>query len=291
MTGRTKYVTLASISMKHATALVLVIALTLVMTLGGSARALERGAEASGDTSKAAPQEQALEDCEDAPQALRAAQPAEPAMQVTPVDHEGVRARADVVAAALRIGEITTNAPQDVINTDDPKVSNIEVDGTSLTSVTYQIGGEYNSTLSNLTVVIDDTGEIVQYAETLVLESSAGTFDVRSYADGDRVMAEQTDIPYATDAELSRELNAGIGEVHASTQDGMSTMQSGGSTAQCLAVALGIGGLTAAVIAAICKGACVAVATPPGAAVCAACIGGIVALGTGTGMNAVNCFR
>lgn len=52
--------------------------------------------------------------------------------------------------------------------------------------MTYPIGGDY-SMLSNLTVVLDEDGEIVQYAQALVSESSAGTFDLRSHVDGELV--------------------------------------------------------------------------------------------------------
>lgn len=258
----------------------LVVALGVVLSLvllGSPAHA----GVASDETEATSAQETASETCQEG--TTQAAHVEQAEAQMTLIDDEVSRSTVDDVDTALRSGEITLQVPQDLIASDQAKVYDIETAGASFTSVTYPMGGDY-SMLSNLTVVLDEDGEIVQYAQALVSESSAGTFDLRSHVDGELVFEEQTDIPYVTDAEMRQDLDDGSEELRA-------TAQAASDTALCLAAVLGVSVGFAGVLAFFCSGACATAVTPPTAAVCAACIAGFTTIGGASITAIASCFN
>jgi hypothetical protein len=207
---------------------------------------------------------------------------------ITAIDGDATEAAIDAVTGALRTGGIELQVPEDRL-ADRPEVHQVETDGTPFTSVTYRIGGDH-LTPSNLTVVLDQDGSIVSYNEALYRETSAGTFQVQAYAEGELVLDEKTDIPTAVESELPRYQDGGSDSLIQSALATAST-QSSASTAACVSLALGVPGAVGALVAKTCTAACAAAWTPPGATVCAACIGAAAVLGTGAAAAAVSCFR
>ncbi|WP_182543082.1 hypothetical protein [Halosaccharopolyspora lacisalsi] len=115
--------------------------------------------------------------------------------------------------------------------------------------MTIPVGGDY-SLVSNLTVLFNESGDIVQYGETLISENDAGNFNITSYTDGVLVNSNDTDQPYTTDAQLQQDTDSGP-----VSSEGMAAMGAGG-TAACVAAVLGVSGVTAYLIVGACTGAC-----------------------------------
>ncbi|MEE8599784.1 hypothetical protein [Euzebya tangerina] len=221
----------------------------------------------------------AAEQCE---RARAAASTKRGSADLTQLDGPAARAAAAVVQQAIGAGEIILQTPSDLVAAESVKVYRIDTAGEAFTSVTYPVGGDL-SVLSNITVVLDTNNEIVQYAEALVSQSAADTFEVQSYVDGQLVVDEDTGIPFASNDLLHQEVE----EPTASTLGAQASQ----STAQCLAAVLGVSVAFAGVLAFFCSGACSTAVTPPTAAVCAACIAGFTTIG-GASISAVaSCFN
>lgn len=229
---------------------------------------------ADADVALESPPDLSEEECDTTPMVVDDSQ------HVTVLERDATAAATETVAEALQTGQISLQVSPDHLATDSAEVHEIVTDGTPFTSVTYRIGGDF-SALSNLTVVLDEDQSIVQYNEALFSESEVGTFQIHSFADGELVLEEETDVPYVADFMLQRTMDDGSAV----------TLQSAGGTAACIALALGVPGSIGALIAKTCAVSCAAAATPPGATVCAACIGAAALLGTGAAAAAVSCFR
>lgn len=183
----------------------------------------------------------------------------------------------DAVSAALRSGEIAIHAPQTALSLDKAKVYTVDTDGPTYTSVTVPVAGGY-STVSNLTVMFDDKGDIVQSGETLISRNDAGNFNISNFADGKLVNSNDTDRPFMTNAQLLQTADQGTGD----------TAKGAGEIAACVAAVLGVSGTTAYLIVGACAGAC----TIPivGTAICIACIGAYAAVGSASITAVASCF-
>lgn len=178
--------------------------------------------------------------------------------------------------AAVKKGSISLHAPAGSLAQDEAKVYTVDAENTTVTSVSIPVGGDY-SMLSNLTVVFDKGGNIVQYGETLISENEAGNFNITSYADGRLAKSNDTDQAFMTDAQLqnnsspARVSTSGVGE-----------------TVACVVSVLGVSGAVAYLIVGACAGAC----TVPivGTAICVACIGAYAAVGGASITAVASCF-
>ncbi|WP_144312069.1 hypothetical protein [Actinopolyspora erythraea] len=198
---------------------------------------------------------------------------------MTLVDGHDARESTGAAFEAVKNGEISVQAPRSALSRGQAKVYAVDAENSESTSVTIPVGGEY-SLVSNLTVLFDESGDIVQYSETLVSENEAGNFNITSFTDGVLVNSKDTDLPYMTDAEL--QANNGV-----DSSDPMAAMGVG-STAACVAAVLGVSGATGYLIVSACTGAC---STPGvGTAVCVACIGAYATVGSASVTAVASCF-
>ena len=183
----------------------------------------------------------------------------------------------DVVSAAVTSGEIATYAPEATLSLDEAKVYAVDTDGPTYTSVTIPVAGDY-STVSNLTVLFDYKGEIVQSGETLISRNDAGNFNISNFADGELVKSNDTDLAFMTNAQLVEEADQGTG---------VTTMGTA-STVACVVSVLGVSGAVGYLIVGACAGAC----TVPvvGTAICVACIGAYAAVGGASITAVASCF-
>lgn len=131
--------------------------------------------------------------------------------------------------------------------------------------------------MSNLTVLFDADGAVVQYADTLFSQGDSGNFHVTSYVDGALTNSANTGISYMSDEQLRSEV---------ASQTAVVPM----STAGCLAAVLGVSATVAAAIAYACVGSCSVPMTPVTAPVCAACVGGFAAVGGASITAVASCF-
>ncbi|KIH99598.1 hypothetical protein LP52_06955 [Streptomonospora alba] len=198
---------------------------------------------------------------------------------MTLVEDQEARDLPGAVSEAVKNGEISVQAPQSALSHGQTKVYTVDAEDkdTTFTSVTIPVGGDY-SMLSNLTVLFNESGDIVQYGETLISENDAGNFNITSFTDGELVNSNDTDLPYMTDAQLQQDAASG---------EAMATAGAG-STAACVAAVLGVSGATAYLIVGACTGAC----TVPGVgtAVCVACIGAYATVGGASITAVASCF-
>ncbi|SDP67181.1 hypothetical protein SAMN04487905_1074 [Actinopolyspora xinjiangensis] len=200
---------------------------------------------------------------------------------MTLVDGHETRELTSAAFEAVKNGEISVQTPRNALSRGQAKVYAVDAENSDSTSVTIPVGGEY-SLISNLTVLFDTSGDIVQYSETLVSENEVGNFNITSYTDGVLVNSEDTDLPFMTDAELRQQANNG-----ADSSDPMAAMGVG-STAACVAAVLGVSGATGYLIVSACTGAC---STPGvGTAVCVACIGAYATVGSASVTAVASCF-
>jgi hypothetical protein len=189
-----------------------------------------------------------------------------------------------VVSAAVTSGKIATHAPRTALSLGKAKVYMVDTDGPTYTSVTVPVAGGY-STVSNLTVLFDGKGHIVQSGETLISRNAAGNFNISNFAGGKLVKSNDTDRPFMTNAQLLKKADQGTAVT--AKRAGVAADGVGGTVA-CVATILGVGGPFAYLIVGACTGAC----TVPivGTGICIACIGAYAAVG-GTAMTTVaSCF-
>lgn len=200
--------------------------------------------------------------------------------QMTLVDGEEARSMKEATLAALTEGDVSTHSAHDAHAVEDAKVYTVASNGVEVTSVTIPVGGEF-STLSNVTVVLDQDGKVTQYSETLFGENDEGNFNVTTYVDGEFANSNDTDLPYMTDEDLAVAGHELVGTSKATTMGA-------GSTAACVATVLGVSGATAYLIVGACAGAC----TIPiaGTAICVACIGAYAAVGGASITAVASCF-
>ncbi|NYH79668.1 hypothetical protein FHR84_003006 [Actinopolyspora biskrensis] len=206
---------------------------------------------------------------------------AESTTEMTLVEGQDARDLTGTAFEAVKNGEISVQAPQSALSRGQAKVYTVDSEETTSTSVTIPVGGDY-SLVSNLTVLFDESGDIVQYSETLISENESGNFNITSFTDGVLVNSNDTDQPYMTDDQLRQGAGSGTG-----SSDSMTAMGAG-STAACVAAVLGVSGATGYLIVSACTGAC---ATPGvGTGVCVACIGAYATVGSASVTAVASCF-
>jgi len=203
------------------------------------------------------------------------------AIDMTQIGGEQAEQLAADVTELIDSGEVTVNAPAEALVRDGAKAYQVEAgeEQQQVTSVSFPISGSYSEPLSNLTVLFDAEGAVVQYSETLISEGDTGNFHITSYADGELTNSEDTGISYMDDEQLRGEMTAGNEAVAESN-----------STAACLASVLGVSVAVGAVIAYACAGSCSVPMTPVTAPICAACIGGFAVVGGASITAIANCF-
>ena len=186
----------------------------------------------------------------------------------------------DDVAALVSDDDVTVHASADALAHGEANAYQIETNADEQhTSVSVPITGGYSQPVSNLTVLFDAEGTVVQYAETLFSEADSGNFHISSYVDGELTNSEDTGIPFMSDEELRAE----VAEVNKAVAESA-------STGACLGALLGVSAAFGAVIGYACVGACAVPMTPVTGPVCAACVAGFAALGAATVSQIVNCF-
>ncbi|TGO05163.1 hypothetical protein [Serinibacter arcticus] len=192
-------------------------------------------------------------------------------------------ASGEAVAGATALldgGGLTVHAAADAVDREGAKAYLLEAGGETFTSVTFPVAGDHSALLSNLTVVTDADGGIVQYAETLVGSNAGGTFQLTTYVDGTLVNDEDTGIAFVGDEQLTADVAGSPG----------SDVVAAKNTGACLATVLGVSGVVGAIIAKVCVGACAVPMTPVTGPVCAACVGGFAVVG-GASIGAIaSCF-
>lgn len=198
---------------------------------------------------------------------------------MTQIDGAQAGELAENAAELLDRGEVTVHAPADALVRDGTKTYFVEAGEENFTSVTFPIAGDYSELLSNLTVLFDADGAVVQYSESLIGEGSSGNFQVTTYVDGALTNSEDTGIPYLADEEL----RSSVADTSEFAAEGM-------NTGACLAAVLGVSGVVGAIIAKVCVGACAVPMTPVTAPVCAACIGGFAVVGGASIAAIASCF-
>lgn len=190
------------------------------------------------------------------------------------LDGEQEGALIDTATAALDRGTITTHAPRSALDVDGIKVYDVDSAEAQVSSVTIPVNGEH-SAISNVTMLIDDAGQILRSSETLVGENAQGNFAITSYVDGELTSVKNTDLAFMSDAELAR-------------ADAPVSTQGAGSTVACVASVLGVSGATAYLIVGACTGACTAPVV--GTAICVACIGAYATVGGASITAVAKCF-
>lgn len=185
------------------------------------------------------------------------------------------------VSALVGDGEVTVHASAEALVRDEAKAYQIETDSDQPqhTSVSVPISGGYSEPLSNLTVLFDAEGAVIQYAETLYSQADSGNFHISSYVDGALTQSEDTGIPFVGDEQL-RDETAAANEAVAESAN----------TGACVAAVLGVSGAVGAAIAYACVGSCSVPMTPVTAPVCAACVGGFAVVGGASITAIASCF-
>lgn len=199
----------------------------------------------------------------------------------------GAEEAAEVTADAvswLSSGEVTIEAPLSAVKASESKVSTVSTDGGVFTTVTLPVGGPYSLT-SNVSMILDSSGERLQYTETLVSENAAGNFKVTSYVDGVMTNDQDTDLAFMSDDELK----ADMAKSQAQGPDGGMQLAEK-NTGACIATVLGVGGVVGGIIAYSCAGACAAAAIGVGVPFCVACIAGFATVGGASVTAVASCF-
>ncbi|QRN79802.1 MAG: hypothetical protein JK586_16680, partial [Nocardiopsis sp. BM-2018] len=108
------------------------------------------------------------------------------------------------VAALVGDGDMTVHASAEALVREGAVAYQIEtgLDQPQHTSVSVPISGGYSEPLSNLTVLFDAEGAVIQYAETLYSQAESGNFHISSYVDGLLTMSEDTGIPFVGEEQL-----------------------------------------------------------------------------------------
>ena len=205
------------------------------------------------------------------------------------------------VNASIAGGDVAVQASPGLLVRDDARAYLVDTGPEAFTSVTIPVGGRWSEPLSNLTVLVDADGDVVQHSETLVGRGPSGTFTVTSYVDGVLTGTQDTGFRHVSDDQLRDGLTPAAGTTADPTvplQDkgelsqGQSAAASAGAqnTAACLASVLGISGVAAGVLAVMCSGSCAVPITPVTAPVCAACIGGAAVIGGASIAAVASCW-
>ncbi|WP_223830625.1 hypothetical protein [Nocardiopsis quinghaiensis] len=234
----------------------------------------------SGAGPDAAPSAQPATECSDNGAETTGAEQ-DDAYDMTLIDGAPAERLAADVAALVGDGEVTVHASAEALARDGAKAYQIKADSDQPqhTSVSVPISGGYSEPLSNLTVLLDAEGAVVQYAETLYSQADSGNFHISSYVDGALTKSGDTGIPFVGDEQLRDEVAAANEAVAESA-----------STGACVAAVLGVSGAVGAAIAYACVGSCSVPMTPVTAPVCAACIGGFAVVGGASITAIASCF-
>ncbi|MCI4658976.1 hypothetical protein [Cryobacterium zhongshanensis] len=198
-----------------------------------------------------------------------------PAPEMIQLDQAASTALATSVSVLAEAAGITSHTPAEFVQREGVKAYAIDVDGVKATSVTFPIVGEHFVPPSNLTFVLDETGNLNQYSESTVVERDSGILDLTTYRDGVQVHSAELDPSTLLAAGAAEPLFAAAAI----------------SPQQCIGAVLGVGAITAGIILVLCGGSCSVPITPPTAIVCAACIGGIAAVGGASIAAVMGCFN
>ncbi|WP_002144582.1 hypothetical protein [Bacillus cereus] len=179
----------------------------------------------------------------------------------------------------LENGDISVSVSKERLDLENIKVLKVPAKGKTFTTVTVPIIGENYNFFSNITVVYDSNNNIENHQETLITKSVNNTFEFTSYADGEKVRHEVSNVEYVSNEQLKKELKD-----LENTSDNL--IQRGtGKIVGCLASILGIGSAVGYLIVGACMGSCPA--APP---ICAACVAGFASLGGASMAAVVKCF-
>lgn len=211
---------------------------------------------------------------------------AQSSLTTVAVGEEEAAAITSEVLASLSNGEVTIEAPLSALKASESKVSTVSTDDGLFTTVTLPVGGPYSLT-SNVSMILDSSGERLQHTETLVSENTAGNFNVTSYVDGVLTNNQDTDLAFMSDAELKADL-ANAQSQAPGAEGGMQLAEK--NTGACIATVLGVGGVVGGIIAYSCAGACAAAAIGVGVPFCVACIAGFATVGGASITAVASCF-
>lgn len=180
----------------------------------------------------------------------------------------------------LENGDISISVPKEILDLENIKVLNIPAEGKTFTTVTVPTIGENYNFFSNITVVYNSNNTIENYQETLITKSVNNTFEFTSYADGEKVKHEVSDVEYVSNEQLKKDLKYLENVSDSLIQRGT------GKIVGCLVAILGVTSGVGYLIVGACMGSCPA--APP---ICAACVGAFAALGTASMNNILKCFN
>lgn len=211
---------------------------------------------------------------------------AQSSLTTVAVDAEEAAEITSEVFSSLSSGEVTIEAPLSAVKASESKVSTVSTDDGVFTTVTLPVGGPYSLT-SNVSMILDSSGERLQYTETLVSENAAGNFKVMSYVDGVLTSDQDTDLAFMSDAELKADMANAKSQAPGS-EGGMQLAEK--NTGACIATVLGVGGVVGGIIAYSCAGACAAAAIGVGVPFCVACIAGFATVGGASITAVASCF-
>lgn len=173
-------------------------------------------------------------------------------------------------------GSISVKNPVADLALDQTKAYKVTSANGTFTSVTIPLDAGH-SMPSNLTIMYNQKGDRIQYNETVVGKNDAGNFHVDSYTNGQLVKAKDLDVAYVSNDQLKKDI------------DTTATRKATDATQNCVNTALGVSGVLAVLMAAVCVGVCAipGVATP----VCVACIGALATFAGSSVTAVLSCLK
>lgn len=176
----------------------------------------------------------------------------------------------------------------DLDNLDFNKIEVLDhnIKGEDYLTVSIPIIGEYSLT-SNLTLVLDQQKNILDYSETLISKSDINTFKIHNFYNGNEKQNEVTDIPYTSDKDMLAEIEDYQENPEKYENDTETVQPYGiGQASACLAGMLGVDLVVAKLIAGTCVSSCGAGVVP----LCAACVGAVATMGAANIGGIIACF-
>lgn len=193
----------------------------------------------------------------------------------------------DIIMNEIDNNNIELHTKLDNLNFNNIEVLNHDIDDENYLTVTVPISGEYSLT-SNLTLVLDEQKNIIDYSETLVSKSNINTFKIQSFSNSNETQNEITDIPYTSDEDMLAEFEDYQNNPEKYKNDSNMVQPAGiGQVSACLAGILGVDLVVAKLIAGTCVSSCGAGVAP----ICAACVGGVATMGAANIGGIIACFN
>ncbi|MBA5267443.1 MULTISPECIES: hypothetical protein [Enterococcus] len=150
------------------------------------------------------------------------------------------------------------------------KLTLSKVDDYTIATIPYKNSEAYNI-MSNLSVVFDASGNIINYSEQQLTQSDHNTFWVKQSADGHVVLDKDLGTEYLSNTETL----SGINELK-------KVSQTRGLDLKCFGIVAGAGAAVCATIAKLCGTPCALTAV-----ICGVCVGGIIVIGGGSIVGAI----